>query len=311
MGQAEEILDLWAERTRAHKIHAALEITAEGLVIGAGTLLAKAKADRNGRVRLRLDDEPRAMALLATGYERLIGVHVVARLRRACELWSEGEKALAHIHLAFAALPPCMPDEGLRIFAADRLIKKGVTPIALMKAQGFEPLALAYNEAELRDRGGRWTTGGGAGVNVAVGSEDNDKDRIERERRLRGQETPKDAIEHGRGIPLFPEGPLGLPPPSSGALEPGPATEVDLNKLHHIFRKVRHDLDSFVSEFGSEERAFRAIEAATRQAVKGQKITGEYKIQIDVGGHRIGVSGNVLEDGTVKIGTAYRPKVEK
>jgi hypothetical protein len=218
---AEEILDLWAERTRTHKIHAALEITGEGLVIGAGTLLAKAKADRNGRARLRLDDEPRAMALLATGYERPIGVHVVAKLRRACELWSEGEKALAHIHLAFAALPPCTPDEGLRIFAAGRLIEKGVAPIELMKAQGFEPLALAYNEAEPRDKGGRWTTGGGAGVQVAVGSEDNDKDRIERERRLRGQETPKDAIEHGRGIPLVPEGPLGLPAPSSGALGRG------------------------------------------------------------------------------------------
>ncbi len=42
------------------------------------------------------------------------------------------------------------------------------TPIELMKAQGFEPLALAYNEGELRDKGGRWTAGGGAGVNVAA-----------------------------------------------------------------------------------------------------------------------------------------------
>ncbi len=309
MGHAEEILDLWAGRARTHKIHPALEITKEGLVIGAGTLLAKSKTDQNGRVRLRLDDEPRAMALLATAYERPIGVHVVARLRRACELWNEGEKALAYFHLAYAALPPCTPDEGLRIFAADRLIEKGIAPTELMKAQGFEPLALAYNEAEPRDKGGRWTTGGGAGVNVAVGTEDNDKDRIERERRLRGQETPKDAIEHGRGIPLVPEGPLGLPAPFSGALEP-PA-KVDANKLHHIFRKEGRDLDSFASEFGSEERAFRAIEAATRQAVKELGITGEYKIQIDVGGHRIGVSGNVLKDGTVKIGTAYRPKVEK
>ena len=186
MDHAEEILELWAERARTHKIHAALEITREGLVIGAGAPLAETKTDARGRPSLRLDDEPRAMALLATGYERPIDVHVVAKLRRACALWSEAEKALAHIHLAFAALPPCGPDEGLRIFAADRLIEKGVAPIELMKAQGFEPLALAYNEAEPRNVDGEWTRGAG-GVQVAGGSEDNDRDRIARERRLAGR----------------------------------------------------------------------------------------------------------------------------
>ncbi len=106
MDHADEILELWGERARTHKIHAALEITREGLVVGSGALLAETKADARGRPSLRLDDEPRAMALLATGYGRPIGVDVVARLRRACALWSEGEKALAHIHLAFAGLPP-------------------------------------------------------------------------------------------------------------------------------------------------------------------------------------------------------------
>jgi hypothetical protein len=67
---------------------------------------------------------------------------------------------------------------------------------------------------------GRWTRGGG-GFDVAVADE-SEKDRIERERRARGQETPKDDVEHGRGIPIVSEGPLAPPPPSSGALEPGP-----------------------------------------------------------------------------------------
>jgi len=39
---------------------------------------------------------------------------------------------------------------------------------------------------------------------------------------MRGEETPKDAVEHGRGVPLVPEGPLAPPAPSSGAVEPGP-----------------------------------------------------------------------------------------
>ncbi len=129
-----------------------------------------------------------------------------------------------------------------------------------MKAQGFEQLARAYNETEPRDEGGRWTTGGGAGVNVAVGSEDNDKDRIERERRLRGEETPKDAIEHGRGIPLVPEGPLAPPAPSSGALEPGPKPSdfigEDYGKLGVGVEKPEIELGE-LSDHASEERVDR------------------------------------------------------
>jgi hypothetical protein len=295
VGHAEEILDLWAERARTHKIHAALEITKEGLVIGAGALLAKTRTGKNGRAVLRLDDEARAMALHATGYERPIGVPSVAKLWRACTLWSEGEKALAHIHLAFAALPPCGPDEGLRIFAADRLIEKGVAPIDLLKAQGFAPPAvLKYSPDQPRDEGGRWTTGGG--VSVAVGSEDNESDRIERERRLRGEETPKDDVEQGRGIPLVPEGPLGLPAPSSGA-EQGRATEGDPNKLHHIFNNPTHVFGAFVDRYGSKEEAFRAIERATNRAVQDRNIRGLFRESIDVGGRKLWSKGAYCPTG--------------
>jgi hypothetical protein len=67
---------------------------------------------------------------------------VVAKLRRACERWNEGEKALAHIHLAYARLPPCEKVQALRLFVADKLIEAGVTPTVLMKAQGFDPAPL-------------------------------------------------------------------------------------------------------------------------------------------------------------------------
>jgi hypothetical protein len=174
----------------------------EGLVIGAETVFAETKINESGRAALRLD-EPRAAALLAKGFERPVGDHLIAKLRRACGLWSEGDKALAHIHLALAALPPCGPDEGLRIFATDHLIEMGVTPSALMEAQGFKPPALAkFDPDQPRDGSGRWSSGG---VDVADGSDDNGRDRIARGRRLRGQETPKDAVEHGHGIPLAPQ----------------------------------------------------------------------------------------------------------
>ncbi|MGH6836365.1 MAG: hypothetical protein ACREC9_12655 [Methylocella sp.] len=47
------------------------------------------------------------MALLAPAYEQPVGPDVVAKLGRACERWTEGDKALAHIHLVYAGLPPC------------------------------------------------------------------------------------------------------------------------------------------------------------------------------------------------------------
>jgi hypothetical protein len=88
-------------------------------------------------------DEPRVMALLATAYGRPVEACVVAKLRRACERWTEGEKALAHIHLAHAGLPHCDEQQALRLFVADELVEAGATPKTLMPAQGFDPALLA------------------------------------------------------------------------------------------------------------------------------------------------------------------------
>jgi len=112
------------------------------------------------------------MALLATAYERPIGPRVLSRIERACELWNEGEKALAHIHLAHAALPPCSEERALRLFAADELLQSGVAPQTLLEAQGFDPAPLTflkYSPDQPRvpagngRESGRWTTDGGGG----------------------------------------------------------------------------------------------------------------------------------------------------
>jgi hypothetical protein len=108
----------------------------------------------------------RAMALLATAYERPVEPYVLAKLQRACELWNADEKALAHIHLAHARLPPCNEDHTLRLFVAEELLESGVTPTELMKAQGFDPTLLKFNPDQLRvpagsgRESGRWTSDG-------------------------------------------------------------------------------------------------------------------------------------------------------
>ncbi len=152
-----------------------MEISGEGLMLGAGTVLAGMARDERGRPRLALDDEPRVLALIATAYERPVEDYVLAKMRRAVELWNEGEKALAHIHLAYACLPPCEEEQALRLFVADELIEAGVTPADLMKAQGFDPAPLAllkYSPEQPRvpagsgRESGQWTSGDSAGVSA-------------------------------------------------------------------------------------------------------------------------------------------------
>jgi hypothetical protein len=155
--QTQELLQKWETRARRPR----MEITGEGRTLGAGTVLAGMARDEGDCPRLALDDEPRALALLATAYERPVDVRLPAKLRRATELWNDGEKALAHIHLAHANLPRCDEVQALRLFVADELIEAGVTPETLMKAQGFDPAPLALLKAHFNPAQPRWPAGSG------------------------------------------------------------------------------------------------------------------------------------------------------
>ncbi|MGA9214364.1 MAG: hypothetical protein WBZ54_03615, partial [Methylocella sp.] len=159
MEQTQELLQKWDARARRQ--YPCMEISGEGLMLGAGTMLAGTAKDERGRPCLALDDEPRALALLATAYDRPVETYVLAKMRRAAELWNEGEKALAHIHLAYARLPLCEEEQALRLFLADELIAAGVTPRALMKVQGFDPATLDLLKANFNPAQPRWPAGSG------------------------------------------------------------------------------------------------------------------------------------------------------
>jgi hypothetical protein len=277
-------------------------------VLGAGTVLAKVGRDRRGNPRVALDDEPRVIALLATAYEQPVEPLILAKMRRACELWNEGDKALAHIHLAHADLPRCYEVRALRLFAADELLESGVTPQALLKAQGYDPAPLAllkYSPDQPRvpagngRESGRWTSDA-----TITPASYRTKARIKALRDfiewLRSQlKGPKSESPPERTPPREQAKPTTKP---SEAEEP---LEVNPNKLHHIFDKKGRELDEFLSRYDSEEAAFRAIEDATRRVITEQEITGQYKIQIEIDGYKLGVAGKVMPDGAIKIGTAY------
>jgi hypothetical protein len=86
-----------------------LAFTGDGLVLGAGTLVAPMR--RGGGDALDLSGEDRVLALLAVAFSAPVNAAVLGKLRRASELWAQGDKCLAQIHLAHLRLPKLESEE--------------------------------------------------------------------------------------------------------------------------------------------------------------------------------------------------------
>jgi RHS repeat-associated protein len=105
---------------------------------------------------------------------------------------------------------------------------------------------------------------------------------------------------------------MAMSMPGEGALgEAGETAEglggaaSDANKLNHIFGKAAHNLDGLVSEFGSQEAAYNALQKATQEVVRQQGLTGVFETSVKVGSQTVTVRGAVV-DGVAKIGTAFQ-----
>jgi hypothetical protein len=139
---------------------------------------------------------------------------------------------------------------------------------------------------------GEWTSGGASIAPVAFRS----RERKGRRRRGDGFDWIDRFLElfrepRNESAPEVEPSEPEVVKPKSKPPEPPEAEQlpdVDPNKLHHIFDKEGRELDEFLSNFDSEEEAFRAIEDATRAAIKEQNITGQYKIQIEIDGYKLG-----------------------
>lgn len=122
----------------------AVEINDDGLVFGAGTVLARMKSEPSGARVLALDEDlPRLSVLLAAAYGRFPPPDLPVHLKSAAPFWKRGDKALANIRLAFARLPRLDDAPGDRagafwLFLAENLLKDGMSPEALMKLLGFD-----------------------------------------------------------------------------------------------------------------------------------------------------------------------------
>jgi hypothetical protein len=136
------------------------------------------RRDAAGRSALLLDgEEERVLAILSAAYGRSIPASVINKLRKAADLWSRGERALAQIHLSQASLPSLNgEDQAFRLFAANEVVERGLSPRKLMTALGLDPAPLDllknYNPDQPRvpagsgREGGRWTSGDAGGASL-------------------------------------------------------------------------------------------------------------------------------------------------
>jgi hypothetical protein len=149
---------------RAQGLRRNLEITDEGVLLGAGTLLAGLALD---------GEEARILTVLSVAFACAVSPQILDILGKAIALWKGGEKFRAQLHLTYARLPPLTEEQAFALCAADELLKEGMTPRALMKGLGLDPAALdaleKYNPDQPRvpagngSASGRWGSGGGAG----------------------------------------------------------------------------------------------------------------------------------------------------
>jgi hypothetical protein len=94
--------------------HQRMTVTEHGLILGAGTLLAKMGDDG-----LCLDgEEERILTLLAIAYRDGVSDAARGTLRRVSKHWRGGAKCLAAIHLAQSGLPEIDEDAATRLSLA-------------------------------------------------------------------------------------------------------------------------------------------------------------------------------------------------
>jgi len=136
---AEDLGKAWRAQKAAVPFDPTMTFRRDGLVLGAGSILAPAEYDDHSR-KICLDGrEARLLALLSAAYGRKIDAGVLRHVRRGALRWSEGDEPAATLHLALTRLEPLtQPQEGERLFLAEVLSEGGAQPRMILRALGFD-----------------------------------------------------------------------------------------------------------------------------------------------------------------------------
>ena len=168
---ADQLNELWIARQQGNRIDALMRFSQEGLVLGAGTVLAKCRVSARD-ISIDVSDLRLRTLLTAAHLGRPTDV-ALAHLRKAADCWREGVHGLAEMHLVLSRLDRLARPEAdaHRMFLADGMLKRGVEAEAIIEALESGPSALAqlqkYDPNQPRvpagsgRTSGQWTTGGG------------------------------------------------------------------------------------------------------------------------------------------------------
>jgi hypothetical protein len=139
----EQLRNVWHARKRFVPISQALNLTSQGLVLGAATVLVPTDGPR--QLQSLRGRETRLLALLSAAYDKAIAPSVLGNIERAARAWSEGDDCLAYIHLAHAGLGELQDpyEAARRLFIVDSFIKAGTSPRAVFEVLG---LGAAYTD---------------------------------------------------------------------------------------------------------------------------------------------------------------------
>jgi hypothetical protein len=108
-------------------------------VLGADTILVRMGETRSGAKALAVEaDRERLLTLLGVSYGDQVPPRIVKNVENASEQWRRGEKALAHIHLAFTGLPRlASTNDAYRLYLAEALLDDGLPLRKMLAALGL------------------------------------------------------------------------------------------------------------------------------------------------------------------------------
>ena len=164
MQRGSSLPDRWRSHVARRGLLQRSELTDDGLVLGARTLLAASFYHPDETAA-----HDRLVALLAAAYDGRVDAAAPPRIAKAMAVWRSGDRALAACHLALARLPPVAPDDAYRLFLASLALDEGLAPSVLLREIGATEAArlLKFDPAQPRvpagsgRHSGEWTSGDG------------------------------------------------------------------------------------------------------------------------------------------------------
>ena len=222
----EQLRNAWHARKSAVPISPVLNLTPEGLVLGAGTVMVPAVGPR--RLRSMRGQERRVLALLSAAYGKAVAPSVLGNIERAAKAWSEGDDCLAYIHLAHARLGELgdVCDAAQRLFIVDGFMKAGMSPRAVFEALRVTPAYIDavekfFNPDEPRVPAGSGRTSGQwtreLGGDEQGMTEEEDQAEAQRAGREGPNPTATEPTINGRSLSLLGPTPAVAPESSSVA----------------------------------------------------------------------------------------------